>query len=40
MFDINAAEVVLTMPLSMTQNEITNLATPTDPTDAVTKQYV
>jgi hypothetical protein len=39
-FYINAAEVVLTKPLSMTNNKITNLATPTDHTDAVTKQYV
>jgi hypothetical protein len=37
---INVAEVVLTKPLSMTNDKITNLATPTDPTDAVTKQYV
>jgi hypothetical protein len=34
----NAAEVVLTKPLSMTNNKITNLALPTDTTEAVTKQ--
>jgi len=39
-FAINAAEVVSTKPLSMTNNKITNMATPTDPTDAATKQYV
>ena len=39
-FVINAAEVVLTKPLSMTNNKISNLALPTDPTDAATKQYV
>jgi len=38
--DINAVEVALTKPLSMTNNKITNLATPTDPTDSATKQYV
>ena len=37
---IKAAEVVLTKPLSLTNNTITNLNTPTDPTDAATKQYV
>ena len=39
-FAINAAEVVLTKPLSMTNNKITTMANPTNPTDAATKQYV
>ncbi len=37
---VYAAKVVLTNPLSLTNNKITNIATPTDPTDAATKQYV
>ena len=37
---INASDVVLTKPLSMTNNPITNVASPTNQTDAATKQYV
>jgi len=37
---INSSEIAFTKPLSMTHSKITNLATPTDSTDADTKQYV
>jgi len=37
---INPSEIVFTNPLSMTNSKITNLSTPSDPTDAATKQYV
>jgi len=37
---INSSEIVFTNPLSMTNSKITNLSTPSSPTDAATKQYV
>jgi len=37
---INSSEIAFTKQLSVTNSKITNLATPRDPTDATTKQYV
>jgi len=37
---IHSTEIVFSKPLSMANNKITNLAAPTDSTDAATKQYV
>ena len=39
-FSVHPAEIVLSKPLSMTNSRITNLMTPTDTTDAATKQFV
>jgi len=37
---ISSSEIAFTKPLSMTHSKITNLAMPSDSTDAATKQYV
>ena len=37
---IHSAEIAFSKPLSMTNSKITNLLTPTNTTDAATKQYV